>query len=110
MASEKDNSTTETTTEPATEPAQDEVDVLTAEEEKAVRMRRGLSKDDDEELEFAPGADEEARARMARLEEFLVEAYQDREAGASYFSEAESDDERSQVKEKIIQRLKESGD
>lgn len=88
---EKRERGTATTTETEGEgEATDEV--LTPEEEKVVRARHGLAEDGDHELEFALGASEEAEAKLANLESFLVEAFQERETGKVYFSDVDPED------------------
>ncbi len=100
---------TTTTTSTETEPAGESTDeILTPQEEKVVRARHGLEEDDDHELSFGLGASDEAREKMARLEQFLVGAFQERQTGRVYFSDvdaevAEPDD--AEAKNKIVEAL-----
>lgn len=69
--------TTTVTTTTETETVREErgLGVLTPEEEKVLRMLRGLSEDNSHELKFALGADEEVRLRLALLERYLIELF-----------------------------------
>lgn len=99
--------TTSTETERADESTDE--DLLTPEEEKVVRARHGLAEDGDHELSFGVGASEEAREKMARLEDFLVGAFQERETGEIYFSDVADevgDPDDAEAKEKIVDALK----
>ena len=51
------------------------LEALTPLEERVLRMLHGLSESDDHELQFALGADDEQRARLAALEANLLEAF-----------------------------------
>jgi type II secretory pathway predicted ATPase ExeA len=64
---------TTTETEVAREPQ--DLEVLTAEEEKVLRMLHGMSEEDSHELKFALGADEELRHRLTLLEHYLMELF-----------------------------------
>lgn len=66
-----------------------QTDHLTKQEEKVVRMRRGLAEGDDHELEFGVGADEATADKLAQLEAFLVEAFDEQETGERYLADAE---------------------
>lgn len=84
-------------------------DVLTPQEEKVVRARHGLAEEGDHELEFALGADEETRAKLANLEKFLVEAFEERETGKVYFSDVDAAEvaaEDEEAKRQIVDTLK----
>lgn len=82
-SADKGRSTTVTTVQP-----QDEVKAtpvgdgapdstqLTPEEEKVIRMRYGRSLKNKEALEFAPGATEETRLKLALIEASLLEAFE----------------------------------
>lgn len=83
--------------------------MLTPQEEKVVRARHGLAEEGDHELGFALGADDETRAKLANLEKFLVEAFEERETGKVYFSDVDAadgpaDDE--EAKRQIVDTLK----
>lgn len=93
-----------------------ESEALTAEEEKVIRMRRGLAEDGDRELEFGEGADEATEEKLKQLEAFLVEAFESREAGERYLADADYGElevdeaggesaEASETKQKIIDEL-----
>ena len=71
--SKKKPSSTTTTTEGASEEAESSLEGLTPTEEKVIRMRRGLSEDDNRELEFGLGAGEEAQMKLAMIEQQLVD-------------------------------------
>lgn len=83
-------------------------EVLTPEEEKVVRARHGLAEDGDHELEFGVGANDEAKAQMAALEDFLMGAFQERETGKRYLTspddEADSADD-NEAKQQIVDAL-----
>lgn len=64
-----------TTTETEVVHRRQELEVLTAEEEKVLRMLHGLSEDGSTELKFALGADEELRHRLTLLEHYLMELF-----------------------------------
>lgn len=99
---------TTTTTKQTTEVDETAEEVLTPEEEKVVRARHGLDEDGDHELSFGLGASEEAKEKMARLEEFLVGAFQEREQGKVYFSDVEGEGpepDDAEAKNKIVEAL-----
>jgi hypothetical protein len=109
LTDEKDTpDSTETTTRTTTETEGTE-EVLTPLEEKVIRARHGLDEDDDHELQFGLGADDETKQALARLESFLVDAFQKRDASrgdAEHFFPAnrvEADD--NDAKQKIIDAL-----
>ena len=109
MSSDEHKKQRGTTTSTETERADESTEeLLTPEEEKVVRARHGLTEDADHELSFAAGASEEAKEKMARLEDFLLGAFQEREKGEVYFSDVreevgEPDD--AEAKEKIVDAL-----
>ena len=105
MSSDEQKQEQGTATRTQTEETSEEV--LTPQEEKVVRARRGLAEDDDHELSFGLGANEEAREKMARLESFLLGAFRERESGRVYFSdvEAETTAEDEAAKNKIVDAL-----
>lgn len=84
----------------------EDLGVLTPEEEKVVRMRHGLGEDGDHELKFGLGADEEALAKLANLEKFLVEKFRKTERLEGVFNGTEVDIE---AKRKIVHKLQEQG-
>jgi len=99
---------TTTTTTQTTEVDETTDEVLTPEEEKVVRARHGLDEDGDHELSFGLGASDEAKQKMARLEEFLVGAFQEREKGKVYFSDVEAEGpepDDAEAKNKIVEAL-----
>lgn len=109
MSSDDENQESRTTTR--TETTSD--DVLTPEEEKVVRARHGLAEDDDHELEFALGASEETAEKLAHLESFLMETFQERETGKVYFSDVDPDDVSdgdTEAKRQIVEALKDRDD
>lgn len=61
-----------TTTTQTERTVRTEEDLLTPAEEKAVRMVHGLAEGPEHELQFGLGANEEALAKLASLEQFLV--------------------------------------
>lgn len=61
------------TTESAREERETSLGALTPQEEKVVRMTHGLSEDDSRALQFALGADEETRMKLAMIERQLVD-------------------------------------
>ena len=99
---------TETTTR-TTSDTEVSDEVLTPLEEKVVRARHGLDEDGDHELQFGLGADEETQKALARLEAFLVDAFEKRETtrgGEEHFFPAnrvEAGD--NDAKQKIIDAL-----
>lgn len=106
---EKRERGTATTTETETGEKGDE-EVLTPEEEKVVRARHGLAEDGDHELEFALGASEEAEEKLANLESFLLETFQERETGKVYFSDVDPEDVSegdAEAKRQIVEALQE---
>lgn len=66
--------TTTTTTERATDMMPGSLDILTPQEEKALRMLHGLTEGDDHVLKFAVGASEETTQRLALIEKRLMDA------------------------------------
>lgn len=75
---------------------------ISPEEEKALRMLHGLTEDDDHELKFALGANEETRLKLAMIEKHLLNAFQWGE-----LSTFEIKDEHVDAKAKIIDKLRE---
>ncbi len=69
------NTSVVTTTETEVVQKPQELEVLTAEEEKVLRMLHGLSEEGSHELKFALGADEELRHRLTLLEHYLMELF-----------------------------------
>lgn len=53
------------------------LEVLLPEEEKVLRMRHGLSEDDSHVLQYAVGASDESKAKLALIEEALLSAFYD---------------------------------
>jgi hypothetical protein len=94
---------TTTVTEEA-RPQSEGMDMLTAEEEKVVRMRRGLAEDDEHEPKFGLGANEEALAKLANLEKFLVAKFTATEKLEGVF---DGDHVDSEAKRMIIHKLQE---
>jgi hypothetical protein len=88
----------------------DEASFLTPEEERVVRARHGLSEDDDHELSFALGADEATEAKLAELEQFLVEAFEPRqqEGGDDYLPDSIEALEEGGADEAIVEALREA--
>lgn len=108
MSSDDQKQERGTATTTRTDTGETSEDVLTTEEERVVRARHGLSEEDDHELKFALGASEEAKAKMAKLESFLLEAFQEREKGKVYFSDVEAEDvaaDDPEAKNKIVDAL-----
>lgn len=70
------NTSTVTTTQTQHETVTPDLDVLTPQEEKVLRMLHGLSEENKYELKFALGADEELQFRLAKMEKYLVELFQ----------------------------------
>lgn len=70
------NTSTVTTTQTQQETVAPDLDVLTPQEEKVLRMLHGLSEENKYELKFALGADEELQLRLAKMEKYLVELFQ----------------------------------
>ena len=98
---------TTTTTDETTDSAE-EAEGLSPTEEKAVRMVHGLDEDDDHELQFGLGADEETLARLANLEKFLVEKFEEtRQLEEGVF---EIDPDESDTKREIIDKLRDQDD
>ncbi len=85
----------------------EDMDVLTPEEERVVRMRHGLAEDDEYEPKFGLGANEEALAKLANLEKFLVEKFTATEKLEGVFDGATVDVE---AKRMIIHKLQEQDD
>ncbi len=85
----------------------EDMDVLTPEEEKVVRMRHGLAEDDDHELKFGLGANEEVLAKLANLEKFLVAKFTATDKLEGVF---DGDHVDSEAKRQIIRKLKEQND
>lgn len=109
MTDENDTpKSTETTTRTTTETEGTE-DVLTPLEEKVIRARHGLDEDGDHELQFGLGADEETKQALARLESFLVDAFQERETSRGddehFFPANRVDADDNDAKQKIIDAL-----
>ena len=77
--------------------------MLTAEEERVLRMRHGLTEPGDHELAFAVGANEEARLQLAMLEKHLLENFQWGELDTLTIDEEHID-----AKQKIISKLRDS--
>lgn len=99
----KQRSTGTTTVTQEQSEAGGDMDVLTPEEERVVRMRHGLAEDDDHELKFGLGANEEALAKLANLEKFLVEKFTKTEKLEGVFDGTTVDVE---AKRMIIDKLK----
>lgn len=79
------------------------LDELSPMEEKALRMLHGLSEDDDHQLKFALGANEETRLKLAMMEKHLLDAFQWGELTTFDIGE-----EHVQAKAKIIDRLRDT--
>lgn len=109
MTDEKKNlrSTGTTTVTEESRRGEEDMDVLTPEEEKVVRMRHGLAEEGDHELKYGLGANEEALAKLANLEKFLVEKFTKTEKLEGVFDGTHVD---SEAKRKIIHSLKEHGE
>lgn len=110
----KVNKTTDTSTRTETREETGESEGLTAEEERVIRARRGLSEDDDHELKFGLGADEETAEALNRLESFLLKAFGERKTGEHFFPANRSDGDLeaadSEAKRKIIDALRDDED
>ena len=61
-----------TTTQTEVERAHRDLDVLTVQEERVIRMLHGLSEDGPHPLKFALGANQDVKLQLARLEYYLV--------------------------------------
>lgn len=74
---QRQSQTTVTTTGESSRSAerQQDLGVLTPQEEKVLRMLHGLTEEDHHELKFALGADDETRARLAMMEHYLIELF-----------------------------------
>lgn len=103
----RDARTTTTTTETSEQIKKDD-DLLSPTEEKAVRMVHGLAEGDEHELQFGLGANEEAMAKLANLEKFLVEKFQGETRQIDGVFDKNLDD--NDAKRMIIDRLSESSD
>ena len=90
-------------TSTVTEETERNFEALTPEEEKTLRMLHGLSEDDDHVLKFALGANEEARAKLAMMEQNLIDAFQWGETDRMEVSE-----EHISAKAKIIEKLRDA--
>lgn len=79
-----------TTTEQAQDNGEASLEALTPREEKVLRMLHGMSEDDSRKLQFALGADEETRMKLAMIEDQLL-GFMDStaEEGEDRFSPAE---------------------
>ncbi len=113
MSDDNSRETTQTQTRTRTQDEngaeEAEASFLTPEEERVVRARHGLSEDDDHELNFALGADEETEARLEELEQFLVRAFDDRkEEGQQYFPESIEALEQQGAKASIVEALRDN--
>jgi hypothetical protein len=84
-----------------------DMDLLTAEEERVVRMRHGLAEDDDYQPKFGLGASDDTLAQLANLEMFLVEKFARTAELDGAFDGARVDVE---AKHMIIQALQERDD
>lgn len=96
-------STGTTTVTEESEQGTGDLAALTPEEEKAVRMRHGLDESDEHELKFGLGANEEALAKLASLEMFLVEKFERTEKLEGVFDGEHVDVD---AKRRIIHKLK----
>jgi hypothetical protein len=103
----RDQQSTATTTVTEEAEGRADLDVLTPEEEKVVRMRHGLAEDEDHELKYGLGADEEVMAKLANLEKFLVDKFARTEKLEGVF---DGDHVDSEAKRMIIHKLKEQDD
>ena len=99
--------TTTTTTDEATE-SEETSEGLSPTEEKAVRMLHGLDEEDDHELQFGLGADEKTLARLANLEKFLVEKFEETRQLEEGVFEIDPDD--NDTKRHIIDTLRDQDD
>jgi hypothetical protein len=90
-------------TSTVTEETETNFEALTPEEEKVLRMRHGLSEDDNHSLKFALGANEEAQAKLAMMEKNLVDAFQWGET-----TRFEVTEDHIEAKAKIIEKLRDS--
>ena len=80
--------TTETQTEQAL--AGSELNVLSPQEEKVLRMLHGMSEEDAHQLKFALGASEESRLNLARLEHYLLQMFTSETVDSSVLEEFRS--------------------
>jgi hypothetical protein len=55
---------------------EDAFEGLTPEEERVLRLLRGLSEDESHRLKFALGANEETRLKLAMIEKHLLEVFE----------------------------------
>lgn len=90
-------------TSTVTEETERNMEALTPQEEKVIRMLNGLSEDDSHALKFGLGANEETRARLAMMEKNLIDAFQWGE-----METFELTDEHLSAKAKIIEKLRDS--
>lgn len=109
MTDEKKNlrSTGTTTVTEESRRDREDMNVLTPEEEKVVRMRHGLAEEGDHELKFGLGANEEVLAKLANLEKFLVTKFTATEKLEGVFDGDHVDRE---AKRMIIHKLQEQND
>ena len=72
---EKENrlSSVVTTTEGAPKESETSLEMLTPQEEKAIRMLHGLNEDDARDLQFALGASRDANLKLAMIEQQMVD-------------------------------------
>lgn len=78
-----------TTTEQAQENDGASLEALTPREEKVLRMLHGMSEDDSRKLQFALGADEETRMKLAMIEDQLLAFISGEDDGEDPVSPAE---------------------
>lgn len=90
-------------TSTVTEETDGNMEALTPQEEKVIRMLHGLSEDDAHSLKFALGADDDTRARLAMMEKNLLDAFQWGEMETFELTE-----EHMSAKAKIIEKLRDS--
>lgn len=104
MTDDKNNFTNSTS--PSTTVTEERRDTnfegIAPEEEKVLRMLHGLTEEDDHELKFALGANEETRLKLAMMEKHLLDAFQWGE-----LSTFEIGDQHVEAKAKIIDKLRE---
>lgn len=99
LTDEKKTTTPVAVTEKTLTPAA--LDGLSPLEEKALRMAHGLTEDDNHELSFALGADQETRLKLAMMERHLLDAFQWGE-----LTTFEIDEQHVEAKAKIIDKLR----
>ena len=95
------NTTVSPTTVTQTETVDTGLNALTAEEERVLRMRYGLSEGDDHELKFGLGANDDAVLKLAMMEQALIEMFKNDGTKTVDFNDTDF-----AVKSRIINALK----